>query len=158
MFTSKEESDFFLSHINENHIVLEWGSGDSTVEIAKRAKKVISIEHQEEWFKKVCPTLPINAELHLKKPNLPYVEGGHDGTYDQFKDYCDFPVSLEKFDIIFIDGHARVDCAKMAIKLSHDNTLIFIHDFFRKEYQPILELLDKVSSEDSMFMFKIKKL
>ena len=36
MFTQQNEEDFFMNQINKDSLVLEYGSGVSTKEIAKR--------------------------------------------------------------------------------------------------------------------------
>ena len=157
MFTQKNEEDFFMSQINEDSVVLEYGSGVSTKEIAKICKSITSIEHQEDWYNKLKNDLPNNCELILKKPDMPYVEGGHCGTYEEFKSYIEAPLSKSPFDVILIDGRARVACASICNKLSHDNTIIFIHDYHRPEYKEALNYLDLIEQVDTMAKFKIKK-
>lgn len=156
MFTSKNESDFFLSKLKPEHYVLEYGSGSSTTEIAQKVKQVVSIEHQEDWYLKIKNTLPSNVELILSKPNMSYEEGGHCGTYEEFETYVNSPVNRGPFDIIYIDGRARVECAKLCSKMATKDTLIFIHDFDREEYQSILSILEYVEHVETMYMFKIK--
>jgi hypothetical protein len=87
MFTQQNEEDFLINHITNDSLVLEYGSGGSTKEISKICKFITSIEHQEDWYNELKNELPSNCELILKKPDAPYVEGGHDGTYDEFKSY-----------------------------------------------------------------------
>src|ERR1022692_1369041 len=101
MFTQKLESDFFLKHITKISRVLEYGSGESTLEIANLCGFILSIDHQPIWYNKVVTSIPNNATVLLKEPNLPYVEGTTNcGTYDEFKDYIESPNKYEKFDII----------------------------------------------------------
>lgn len=157
MFTSKEEQDFFMSHLDENTRVLEYGSGESTIEISKIVKKIVSIEHQKVWYDKVKSISPSNCDLILQIPDEVYDEGGLDGTYEQFKSYINSPVGMDTFDIILIDGRARVECAKVCSKFSNENTIIFVHDFFREEYQEIKNFLDIVEIKGTMAKFKIKK-
>lgn len=157
MFTQKNEEDFFMNHINESSLILEYGSGISTNEIAKKCKSILSIEHQEEWYNKLKPQLLDNCEIILKKPDLPYIEGGHCGTYDEFKSYVEAPIGKGPFDIILIDGRARVSCASICNKLSHDKSIIFIHDYDRPEYQEALNYLELLEQVGTMAKFKLKK-
>lgn len=160
MFTNKSEKDFLFSHLNQEQKVLEYGSGESTIEISKEVKSVLSIEHQKEWYEKILQKISSNVNLILKEPNLPYKEGGHCGTYEEFRDYVEYPLNHGPFDLIFIDGRARVSCASICKKISHDNTIIFIHDFDlknRKEYEPILDYLNILDFCDTMYKFEIKK-
>ena len=156
MFTSTEEQNFFISHLNDDLRVLEYGSGSSTEEISKKVKEVISVEHQEHWHNKLINQNLKNCKLLLEKPNLPYTEGITDGTYEEFKNYIESPLDYGLFDIILIDGRARVSCADFTKKISHKKTLIFVHDFNRQEYQEINNLLEHVQTVGTMAKFKIK--
>jgi len=136
MFTTTNESVFFLAEIDKTKKVLEYGSGQSTFEIADKCLNIISIEHQEDWYNK---------------------EGGHCGTYEEFKSYIEAPLDKGPFDVILIDGRARVSCASVVKLMSHDNTIIFIHDFNRPEYQDALNFLELVEQVGTMAKFKLKK-
>jgi predicted O-methyltransferase YrrM len=157
MFTTTNESVFFLAEIDKTKKVLEYGSGQSTFEIADKCLNIISIEHQEDWYNKLQDGLLSNCEIILKKPDLPYVEGGHCGTYEEFKSYIEAPLDKGPFDVILIDGRARVSCASVVKLMSHDNTIIFIHDFNRPEYQDALNFLELVEQVGTMAKFKLKK-
>ena len=159
MFTQKTEEDFFMNHINNDSLVLEYGSGISTNEIAKKCKFITSIEHQEDWYNKLKNQLLPNCEIILKTPDLQFTEGlfGIDGTYDEFKSYVNAPMGKGPFDIILIDGRARVSCASITKSISHDDTIIFIHDFDRAEYQEVLSFLDLLEKVGTMAKFKFKK-
>jgi hypothetical protein len=156
MFASINEENFFFTHLKDDFRVLEYGSGSSTEQISKKVKEIISIEHQEDWFNKLNEKKLDNCRLILKKPNLPYTEGITDGTYEEFKNYIESPLDYGLFDIILIDGRARVSCADFAKKISHKKTLIFVHDFNRQEYQEINNLLEHVQTVETMAKFKIK--
>ena len=157
MFTQKNEEDFFMSHISNDSLVLEYGSGVSTKEIAKKCKLITSIEHKEDWYNKLKNELPSNCELILKTPDLPYIEGGHFGTYDEFKSYVEEPLDKGPFDIILIDGRARVSCSSICHKMSHENTIVFIHDYHREEYQESLNYLKLMDQVGTMGKFKVKQ-
>jgi len=123
-------------------------------------KEIVSIEHQKKWFKKIKKIIfnnkIKNIFVYLIEPNEVCKEGGDDGNLKQFQNYISFPLGEGKFDIILIDGRARVECARVAKKISNENTLIFIHDFNREEYQSVLEFLKVISFCDTMYLFKIK--
>ena len=145
MFATEEEEIFFMSHLTNNHRVLEYGSGYSTIEVSNKVKEIISIEHQKEWFEKIKLNINENSSVYLLEPNLPYNEGGHCGTYEEFRDYIEFPIKYGPYDIILIDGRARVHCSSICSRMSHNDTLIFVHDCIREEYKQIndyLELID----------------
>lgn len=155
MFTTPAESAFFFADIDKNKKVLEYGSGQSTIEISEKCKEIISIEHQEEWYNKILSKKPSNCEIVLRKPSLLYTEGGHDGTYDEFKNYIEYPLSRAPYDIILIDGRARIGCASICKLLGHKDTIVFIHDFERPEYQGALNFLKLITAVETMSKFKI---
>lgn len=155
MFTTKNEEEFLKKEINNQSKVLEYGSGESTKELASICKTIVSIEHQEDWYNKIISILPNNCKLLLKKPNSPE-QWPDDGTYEQFKDYVDEPLKYGTFDVIIIDGRARVACASICNKLGHKDTIVFIHDYFRKEYHIAEKYLTLVDRVETMAKFKIK--
>lgn len=150
MFTSYNESLFILDSIKKHHKVLEYGSGESTKELAVRCDHVVSIEHQKEWYEIVSISKPVNCHLIYAPPSLPYVEGGHCGSYEQFKDYIEAPLPYAPFDIIFIDGRARVGCSSICNKLGHPDTMVFIHDYTRSEYEQVKDYLKLIDSCEQM--------
>lgn len=156
MYTSEKEKVFFLSHIKKTDVVLEYGSGGSTFEISKVCKKLISVEHQKKWYENIKNKLPDNVILKYCPPDKPYAEGGHCGTYEEFESYIEKPLEFGKFDIIYIDGRARNYCASICNKLGHQNTLVFVHDFNRKEYEIIHTYLEVINNVETMYKFKIK--
>lgn len=155
MFTTKEEEIFFFNSINNNSKVLEYGSGISTLQIADKCRYIISIEHQKEWYDKNINNIPNNCELLLKRPDIHYIEGFHCGTYDEFKTYIESPINKGPFDVILIDGRARISCASICHKMSHKDTLIFVHDFHREEYKEIMNFLSLIEVVGTMAKFKI---
>lgn len=158
MFTNSQEQEFFTSHLKSQHRVLEYGSGYSTNEIARNVKEIVSIEHQQAWYDTLVNQVSKNCTLILCPPSLPYTEGGHDGTYEEFKEYIESPLNKGIFDIILIDGRARTACASVCKNISHPGTFIFIHDFQRPEYQEALNYLELIDMVDTMAKFKIKNI
>lgn len=156
-----EEQEFFLSHLKPDMRVLEWGSGDSTITIASRVKSLVSIEHHPEWLDKMRKRIPSNVDLRFVPPNNPnYTD---DGTLQDFIDYITNPLASGPFDLIFIDGRARVECARICRQLGHADTLVFIHDYNhpeekwrRPEYYEAEKYLQRMDGVFTMWKFKIK--
>ncbi|MDD5013490.1 MAG: hypothetical protein PHW73_00125 [Atribacterota bacterium] len=183
MFNNQDEIDFLMSHINSGTCVLEWGSGGSTIGIAEDAKHIWSIEHNEGWFNRVQSEIieesdPWEIEMLSKKENYSLFKKsnidlylinrnseealGGDGTLENYFDYVNFPLKVgQKFHIILIDGRARVECAKVAVKLLNPGGFIFIHDYAhpqpeyrRYEYEVVEEFLEKVGQVFALAKFK----
>lgn len=168
-FNNKEEEQFLFDTITPESIVLEWGCGASTIAIAKRCKKIYSIEHDERWYKEIRSKLPDNAAL-IHKPRNSEEASGHDGTLENYYDYVNvctpdpsiFSTDGLQPDVVLIDGRARVECAKVAAALWPDAT-IFIHDYKhpqteyrRYEYEVVEEFLEHVGQVFAMGKFKVQ--
>ena len=54
-----------------------------------------------------------------------------------FKKYVQYPIKREPFiyDIILVDGVARIGCLENIHKVSHDRTLVLLHDGEREYYE-----------------------
>lgn len=176
MFNNMAEVEFLRKHLRMCDTVLEWGSGGSTLEIAKHVKQLYSIEHDQKWYDKVSKLLPDNASMFHVQRNKEEASG-HDGTFDDYKDYIlyprffvTYPFGVQKlpstvnYDVIFIDGRARVECAKEAIKILKPGGIILIHDYRnptkqyrRYEYEVVEEFLDVIDGEYALWAFKPKQ-
>lgn len=162
------EKNFFryLLEIKPNQTVLEWGSGNSTIAIAKRVKQLVSVESDIIWFNTVTNMLKAEKLTNVSLHHIPIanvLSGNRDGTLDECFDYVNFPKDLNlKFDLIFIDGRARIECAKVASKLLNPNGNILIHDYpvtpdsDRQEYREVEKFLDSIAYSNMLRLFKVK--
>lgn len=99
-------------------VMLEWGAGNSSLFFSSRVKEIFSVEHNEEWLKKV-------KSFGLKNQNIVFAEQAH---------YADFPKSFQRsFDIILIDGIERNDCATTTLKLIKSDGLIILDNSDRHD-------------------------
>lgn len=107
--------------LNKTYTVFEWGTGYSTIWLAQRVGKVITMEHDPDWFYKIQEIIRelglTNIEQHLYPlDNEKYYTKIHD-----FKD----------IDFIIIDGRNRIRCFNEAIKLGK---FIMLDDSERDKY------------------------
>ena len=142
VWMSITERNLISKYLHCDKVMLEWGSGGSTLFFSKYVKKYISIEHEEEWFNK---TQSSKAELHLVKNNMPRTEPTQP---EEFRDYIDYVDELnEKYDLVLIDGRARSYCAEKVIPYLKDNAVVFIHDFWaRPEYHSVFKHYKEIES------------
>lgn len=158
-----QEQEFLFSHLNPEMSVLEYGSGKSTIAIAKRVKDLFSIEHDARFFRELMNKLTGNVRLYFEPPDNPNYDD--DGTYEDFKSYVDRPKLLnKKFDLVFVDGRARVACCKAAVDLLKDDGVIIVHDYLhpeekyrRYEYEVIEDFLERTGGAFAMHSFKVRK-
>lgn len=163
MYMNKSEAQFLLSHMDNTKKVLEYGSGESTAHISKLVKTLVSIEHDKTWYNKVNTNIQENVKLILKEPAWEYIPSDFQDA-KQFKDYIEYPlqeIGDGLFDIVFIDGVCRVQCASMCSKILKPDGIVFIHDYdisvpCRKQYTNVLEYFEKIDSCLTMAKFKLK--
>jgi len=96
---------------------LEWGSGRSSLWFAERVNYLISVEHNESWYRK------INSQLKEKKlENVDY------RFYSDRLQYVSFTDQLpaKSFDFVLVDGIERDRCALAAISLLKDGGILII--------------------------------
>jgi hypothetical protein len=162
---SQAEIDCLLGYIGSEDVVLEIGSGYSTISLAGICRQLFSLEHDSEWFRKIHRELNeqdiSNVFYTLKVPNGPRVG---DGDEKSFKDYVEYVRSLEHvpFTKILIDGRARVECA-FACGPSHPEAVFFLHDYgrytetnrpWRKQYNRVLEKFDLVEQVETLAVLR----
>ena len=148
---SENESDLIMPYLTKGAKVLEYGSGNSSLEIANIVKSLLTIEHEATWYNIVKRALPSNANIIFKPPTC--LTWGTDGTYEQFKEYIESPYQYKYFDVIIIDGRARVGCAKYCKNVANKNTVIFVHDYQRPEYKEIEKHLQLIEVVETMAKF-----
>jgi hypothetical protein len=103
----------FISELNlHGKTVFEWGSGYSSIFWSQKAKSVISIEDNAEWFKKINLIKKRNNDILLKPKKLEYIR-----IIAHFQ---------TKFDIIIIDGKYRKRCAEVSVNYLNEGGLIIL--------------------------------
>lgn len=165
-----DEEKFITSYLNKNMRMLEFGSGVSTPFLAGFVKELVSLDHNPAYFDQTKRSLNNRGIKNVELIFVPHnkEEGvGEDGTFEEFQNYVLAPMKhavKEKFDIVFVDGRARVPCCQYAAQyyLKPDG-ILFIHDYKnpderyrRHEYEVIEEFLEYVGHEYAMYAFRIK--
>ncbi len=113
--------------------VFEYGSGASTLWLARRADEVHSVEHHAGFAEHIRPTLEKypNIDFHVVEPvkssapAVPSAKEGHAGL-----DFADYVATIDKvggsFDLIVIDGRAREACLTAALpRLAADGIIVY---------------------------------
>lgn len=124
--------------------VFEYGSGASTVWLAKRAGSVISVDHDAGWIDFSRPRLAElgNAVVELVAADAvpdadPHYHSGKSGSRGaSFRTYVD---SIDRwpgqFDLIVIDGRARAACLTKAVDRLTDDGMIVFDNSHRARYR-----------------------
>jgi predicted O-methyltransferase YrrM len=167
MVNTVEEENLLFNALKPDMRVLEFGGGMSTVAIAKRVKELVTIEHNKGWLEQYVTDIPKNVTLCYVPLNREPSDDYSDGLYEECKDYVEHPrlfLKEGKFDIVFIDGRARVACARLAAQeYLKEGGIIFIHDYRhpkpeyrRTEYEVVEIFLKRIDQAFAMAKFKVK--
>jgi|6_EtaG_2_1085325.scaffolds.fasta_scaffold02480_5 hypothetical protein len=182
-WTDPDEQKFILDWIEKNNpkSILEYGSGHSTTVLQNKAEHLTSVEHTAKWYNKIKSKLNDNVEyLFVPPDNMLWEDqfdgsgrktpAGDDGDFMDFASYVTAPLlSLNKpFDLMYIDGRARVACASLAKALLRDsNSRVLIHDFGPEAYHPhlshrtyydvVMGWLEPVERVKQIGLFKVRE-
>jgi len=120
--------------------VLEWGSGHSTGRFPREAphlKRWVAVEHDAAWYERIKGMERHGAvELALVPPDGPASALGEEGA---FKGYIAYPAGLGlKFDLVIIDGKARLDCLRASQGMLSPRGIVVLHDAHLYDYSRIV--------------------
>ncbi len=126
--------------------VFEYGSGASTIWAARRAHHVTSVEHDVDWHPVISNRLSAfsNVELRLIGPDANYnPEYGSKKPGNTSRSFENYVTAIEgaegPFDVIIIDGRARVACLRHAIAHVAPGGMIVFDNSGRREYRRPIE-------------------
>jgi hypothetical protein len=123
--------------------VFEFGSGRSTLWFAAHGAEVVSVEHDRAWYELVSGMLPPGPTLLLREP----ASAGAIGSEAAPGQFFDAYVSAidehpdDTFDLVVVDGRARVACGMAAIRKVRPGGRLLLDDSQRERYKPLLDTL-----------------
>lgn len=146
-FPAIEAVEDDLLHYHGGARVFEYGSGASTVWLAKRCAHVTTVEHDLSFADAMSPTLAgfANVEAMTAPPDTgpkpgkarSNRHGYRDATFDGYVGTID--KTQGQFDVIVIDGRSRVACLERAKQRLNPAGLILFDNSDRAEYRPAIE-------------------
>ncbi len=122
--------------------VFEWGSGASTLWLARRVDAITTVEHHKGFAEHIAPTLAEHANItslvvepvESSTPKVPSAKEGHKGL-----DFADYVATIDSaggpFDLIVIDGRAREACLRAAVPHLADGGIIVFDNTKRRRYR-----------------------
>ncbi len=111
--------------LDGNMRTAEFGSGMSTLWLARRCSFVVSIESDESWYRRVLSYL---AESGIE--NVDYRKRDRVG----YADMTDFDDG--HFDFILIDGIQRAECARSAVRKVRHGGYIYLDNSDKHAHNP----------------------
>lgn len=142
-FRAASRVDGFLKERGGAAAVFEYGSGASSLWLAKRAGRVVSVDHDSHWSEIVAGLAAARPNLALKvvppgekRSSGPFRSGDPLMRGRVFEDYVKAIETAEgPFDLIAIDGRARADCLRFALPFLKDDGLIVFDNAYRPRYR-----------------------
>lgn len=142
-------------YLSKEMSVFEFGSGGSTLFFSERAREVISIEHDDQWYRKMCKTIENKGLKNIKLiMEIPTETIGLEDLYSSeneeyrnksFKNYVStldsFPNNY--FSLVLIDGRARQSCFKHSLDKIKKGGLIVFDNTERTRYRQVFNLANK---------------
>jgi predicted O-methyltransferase YrrM len=139
------EVEHHLDALTGRARVFEYGSGASTMWLGRRAGEVHSVEHDKGFYAFLAPQLDSLSHVHLRlvepqpslQPRTPSRRRGHEGL-----DFTDYVASIDDvpgaFDLVVVDGRARVASARRALPRLAPDGLLVLDNANRDEYAAIV--------------------
>lgn len=146
--------DTFLK-ANPGAKVFEYGSGASTIWLARRAASVHSIEHDKSWFDLMrsringfdgitLDYLPVDEQLSTDKLFHSHKEGYGGKSFEAY--VTAISKTKERYDVIVIDGRARAACLQIAQAHLADGGIIVFDNTKRARYNAAILRSDLLAS------------
>ncbi|HWX37127.1 MAG TPA: hypothetical protein VNZ53_58150 [Steroidobacteraceae bacterium] len=143
---------------SETGNILEWGSGLTTLIVQSMldeigARLFTSIENDKEFFQSMSQRVTDRRVRLLLRELI----GPTQAQDDIGDNYTSYPLhACQTYDLVFIDGRRRLECAFVAALVAHQNTVVFMHDFRRSRYQAVIALYDIIEERRQFRVMKLR--
>lgn len=159
-WTSPASIAILRALLDKNMVVLEYGSGNSTLFFQEYAKKIISIEHDKWWHRSIKKKLKQLKVKNVEYKYIPPSPAPENYTVDdvvkfdtmqqhlevirwEYLDYFEYANTFkdEYFDLIIVDGRARVECSINCINKLKPGGVFILDNSERARYKPVHTIL-----------------
>jgi hypothetical protein len=149
---------WLAGYLDPTMSVFEWGSGASTLFLARRVAHVVSIEYEQRWFRSIGASMERsglgNVDLrHIEpgpagRPDPPGSEPGGFTSSDALyrgRSFERYVRSIESFpdrtfDLVWVDGRSRVACARACVPKVKEAGAVLLDDSDREDTADALPL------------------
>ena len=152
--------DWLENYLKPDMSVFEYGAGGSTLYLAKRVRNVVSVEHDEAFYKWVKDILSQralhNCQLMLHKPE-PCVESdlAFASYQEKYRGLCfeSYVKAIDSypdqsFDLVLVDGRARMACVKRALAKIKPGGALMLDNSARPAYAQATGLMGGITQLD----------
>lgn len=128
--------------------VFEYGGGGSSVWLSDHGARLTVVEHHQEWFDELRQILPGEAELIL----TPTSTVGGISSCAEAGYYDNYVAAIESypdntFDLVTVDGRARVECVSRAKAKVKQGGHLLLDDSDRSRYATAIETMSSWPSK-----------
>ncbi|TMU57496.1 class I SAM-dependent methyltransferase [Flagellimonas algicola] len=125
---------FLEKRIHGEMSIFEYGSGNSTLWFAKKGCTLVSVEHDENWYRQMQLRLDSTPKIEYLWRDL------------ESKAYSQEILNYSRaFDIIVLDGRDRVNCCLNALNSLKEDGVIIWDNSDREEYLEGYQFLESNS-------------
>ena len=126
--------------------VFEYGSGASTLWLARRSDEVHSVEHHAGFGRMMAERLADERNVHLEvvepapSPSPVVASGKEDHAGLDFASYVDALDAVDgTFDLVVVDGRAREACLAKAVPRLRPGGIVVYDNSARRRYRAAIE-------------------
>jgi hypothetical protein len=144
--------EFMENYLKDGMKVFEFGGGGSTLFFARKAKELVTVEHDPEWFSALTDKMKTNTNVTWKSylvlpepavagvldPSDPTHYSSEDEKFSKktFRAYASvidqFPDDY--FDLVVVDGRSRPSCTMHSLRKVRPGGLLLIDNADRQYY------------------------
>lgn len=161
-FITYSAAAWLEQYLDKTKKVFEYGSGGSTMWLASRVGYLHSIEHNQDWANIVTEKLQAAKYDHCRLTYAPsadittpvkYELGSNTTHGTDHKDFSEYVQAIDQyedgyFDLVIVDGRARISCIKQALSKVKKGGYIMLDDSQRPRYTPAFEYLSQYKHQD----------
>lgn len=158
----RAELHLAASYMRSTDVYLEFGMGGSTLNFVPLVGKAYAIEHDCDWHSFMLARIAARNSTDFDRLSslcvgvAPWTAGwGTRSSFEHadysgpFRPYVDAIAGLGEasFDVVLVDGRARMACALRALEFIKDDGVVMMHDFYTRtmQYGGVLEYYDEVA-------------
>lgn len=161
------EAEWVREHYAAAKVILEYGSGGSTVLGAELGKTVFSVESDRKWAQMMADYFAANppeGAVHMHPVDIgPTGKWGMPASDNGWRKYHKYPVSVwdrEDFiqpDLVLIDGRFRAAClVTTMIRTERPVTVLFDDYDHREVYHGVERWVPRAETRGRMVRFEVE--
>ena len=108
--------NYLASIMPDDAQCFEWGGGISTLWLAQRAARVVSVESDAVWCRRI-------GDMTLNIPNVTLVH-----LRREWRGYVDEVDLFPDSDVFLIDGYRRIECLDKALEVIRPGGILVLDD------------------------------